>query len=278
MKQVWIYILATALGLAGCDVGDRKAAAAMNKANAEAAKQCEAKLKGLKHVPIVGTGGKLFLVAERLPSWAINREFRVGDECGASQISTESEIFYWIGKEIIPQSVWLARGHSLLELQPDWLGFLVIPGFGLPRACVNDPKLCDSSASRPPYDYPAELTVRLKKYELDYRLPRGTNSGQVKFDVGHNDMGFAMRGWPTEDGKARFISCSGFPHPAVRTIKEIEEMDFKNMPLSCQVNSPNFRFKEGGARINFGSGALTPEIVTALRATHQYLNDSIIQE
>lgn len=274
MKQVWIYILATALALAGCDVGDREATAAYYKANAEAAKQCEAKLRGLKRVPIPGTDGKLFLKAERLPSWEVSRGFVAGDECG---VATSEDMFYWTGKEVIPQSVWLATGHSLLELKPHWLGLIVKSGFSARRDCATHPDPCDPRELRPSYEYPAELTVRLKKYELDYRAPRGTNSGQVKFDVGHT-MGFAMRGWPTEDGKARFIVCSGFPSHAVRTIKEIEEMDFTNMPVFCQVDSSDFLFKAGGARINFGSGALTPEIVTALRATHQYLNDSIIQE
>ena len=275
MKPIWIYILATTLTLAGCDVGDRKARAEYYKANAEAAKQCETKLRGLKRVPIPGTDGKQFLNAERLPSWDVSRDFVAGDECG---VATSEDTFFWTGKEIIPQSVWLAAGHSLTETQPHWLGLIVKSGFGLPRVCIIDPKRCDTKSTRPPYEYPAELTVRLKKYELDYWLPRGANSGQVKSDVGHDSMAFRMRGWPTEDGKARFISCIRIPNAAVRTIKEIEEIDFTNRPIFCQVESSDFLFKAGGARINFNSSALTPDTVTVLRAAHQYLNDSIIQE
>ncbi|MDO9010120.1 MAG: hypothetical protein Q7U80_18025, partial [Thiobacillus sp.] len=69
MKWIVAIVIAACMGLAGCDFGkkEREANEAIYKARAEAARQCEAKLKGLKRVPIANTGGKLFLDAERLP-------------------------------------------------------------------------------------------------------------------------------------------------------------------------------------------------------------------
>lgn len=264
MKPVWTYILFAVLGLAGCDVGDRNAAAAMNKANAEAAKQCEAKLKGLKHVPIVGTGGKLFLVAERLPSWAINREFRVGDECGASAIATETEMFYWTGKKTIPQSVWLKAGHSLTERPgpQDWFPLGAQIYFGLPKNCNGNPDGCEALKDQP-WNVPDKI-IRLKKYPIDAVPAPNPKHG----------YSFALREWPMDSGRPRMLRCGV---SGGKSDSEIENLNFEGKPLACGLDFYAFSFKAGTARIAFSSNEFT-RITPALRALHQYLNDSIIEE
>ena len=270
MKQVWIYILATALGLAGCDVGDRKAAAAMNKANAEAAKQCEAKLKGLKRVPIARMKGKLFLDAERLPMWAIGRGFRVGDDCGANQLQ-ESERFYWTGDTLIPQFIWLKAGHTLVEAEgnQNWVSISTQVFFGIPLDCKSTPTPAPAmKCGEKPPDKDEAGVIRLKNYPSDawpLRDPR---------EKINNRYFLSLRDWPKENGWPRTM---GLSCDVKGSVSEIENLDFRGKPGACQLDFYEFKFKAGSARINFPVKELH-RITPILQAFQQYLNDSIIEE
>lgn len=269
MKSIWIYILAAALGLAGCDVGDRKAAAAIYKANAEAAKQCEAKLKGLKRVPIAGTGGKLFLDAERLPMWAISRGFKPGDECGANGLQ-ESERFYWTRDKFIPQYIWLWReGRTLVEAarHQDWISISADVYFGIHGSCESSPTPTMQCGKKPPNKDEVGV-IRLKNYPSDawpLRDPRAKIN---------NRYFLSLRNWPKENGWPRTmeLSCD-----VKGSVSEIENLDFRGKPGICLIDFYEFKFKAGSAKITFAVKDLD-RITPVLQAFQKYLNDSIIEE
>lgn len=285
MRQVWLYILATALGLAGCDVGDRKEAAAIYKANAEAAKQCEAKLKGLKRVPIAGAGGKLFLDAERLPSWAITRSyihFKPGTECGAGVLH-EGQIFYWTGNEVVLQAAWLAQGHSLLDRPgpQDWFPVLAsLVGIGLPKICNESPGGCEALVEQEERNweedlrrkYPVGRIVQLKHYPIDISIPVGWEANPKLA------ASLLLREWPKKNGGKRALNCSG-KDVIFRSMtdKEIENITFDDKdPLVCQLDGSEFRFRWGSARIVFTSNDFN-RITPILQSIEKYLTDSIIE-
>lgn len=269
MKQVWLYILATALGLAGCDVGDRKEAAAIYKANTEAAKQCEAKLKGLKRVPIARMSGKLFLDAERLPMWAISRGFSTEDDCGANGLQ-ESESFYWTGDKFIPQYIWLWKdGHTLVEAarHQDWIMISADVYFGIPGNCKSSPTPTMQCGEKPP-DKDEAGVIRLKNHPIDAWPARDPKLG------GRPIYFLSLRDWPKENGWPRTmrLSCE-----IEGSVSEIENLEFGDKPGICQIDFYDFKFKAGSARINFAVKDLD-RITPVLQAFQKYLNDSIIEK
>lgn len=254
-----------ALLAAGCDFGkrERDAAEAEHIANVEAAKQCDAKLKGLKRVPIAGTGGKLFLDAERLPNWAISRGFRQGDECGVVQLGWAYEIFYWTGKEITPAAAWLKAGHSLAERPgpQDWipLGAMVFFGQSIdckknPDGCVKEPPVVDETGM-----------IRLKNYPLDAWPIRDPKV------QGQNLYSLSLREWPMENGRPRGLNCTGGVSG-----KSEAEIESHLVSISCELDFPQFKFKAGSARVGFSSKDFK-RITPALQALQKYLNDSIFE-
>ena len=170
IRQLWLLLFLLLL-LTGCDFGkkEREAAEAIYKANAEAAKQCEAKLRGLKRVPIAGTGGRLFLDAERLPMWTISRGFRLGDECAAAQLGWESQAFYWTKEKIIPEHIWLWRdGQTLIEAakHKDWVIIHANVYLGTPESCERS-LTYSKDCRRPLSDKEKIGVIRLKNYPVD---------------------------------------------------------------------------------------------------------------
>lgn len=257
-----------ALLAVGCDFGkeEREATEAIYRANAEAAKQCEAKLRGLRRVPIAGTGGKLFLDAERLPMWQVSRGFRVGDECAVIGLQ-ESEGFYWTGEKFIPQHVWVFRdGRSLVEAEQhkDWIRISADVFFGIAPDCKSAPtprcamNLPDKSTSD---------VIPLKNYPID-AWPEKHPDGKKRYRL-------ALRDWPDEAGWPRMIDQTCEVNGLAPD--QIRDLDFSGKSGVCQLDFVNFRFKNFWAHIGFPAkdlGRITP----VLQAFQQYLNESIIEE
>lgn len=264
MKNILVFLLAPML-LFGCDFGgtDREAAEAIYEANAEAAKQCEAKLRELKRVPIAGTGGRLFLDAERLPNSAISRGFRQGDECGVVQLGWAYEIFYWTGKEIIPAAVWLKAGHSLAERPgpQDWMPLGAMVHLGQPIDCKKNTARC---VEVPPIVDETGM-IRLKNYPLDAWPVRDPKV------QGLNIYGLSLREWPMDNGRPRGLNCTGGVSG-----KSEAEIERRLASISCELDFPQFQFKAGSARVGFSSKDFK-RITPALLALQQYLNDSITE-
>ena len=268
MKQSWSFLLVTAFLLVGCDFGkeNREAAVAIQKVNVEAAQQCEAKLRGLKRVPIAGTGGKLFLDTERVPNWAVSRDFKLGDECGAKRLASETEVFYWNGKDVIPRSLWLAKGKSLAEIPQDCPVILAQIYFGRLKNCSGIEGECTAKPldvnSNPPHLHMAPLD----NYPLDAYLSPETGT-----------VGLSIRDWKREDGWPRSVSC-GYQHSKLhgKTLEEIKRFKHSGLGFTCQIDFYDFIFRGGWSRTDFQADK--PESIKGLRAVHKYLNDSIIEE
>lgn len=264
IRQLWLLLFLLLL-LTGCDFGnkEREAAEAIYKANAEAAKQCEAKLRGLKRVPIAGTGGRLFLDAERLPMWTISRGFRPGDECAATQLGWAYEIFYWNGKEIIPQVVGSKGKYTSLN-RPDntqyWITLGALVRIGQSIEC-NKQLQCNEQL--PPIDEVG--VIRLKNYSLDaWPMMPDPKTQRV------NQYRLSLRDWPMEIGRPRWLMCSG--DVSGKTAAEIER---RLESISCELDFSEFHFKAGYARVGFSSKEFK-HITPALKTLQQYLNESII--
>ena len=259
-------LLAPPLLLMGCDFGanERKAAEAIYKSNAEAANQCEAKLRDLKHVPIAGTEGRLFLDAERLPMWAIDRGYKSGDDCGVVQLGWAYEIFYWNGKEIIPQVVGSKGKYTSLN-RPDntqyWITLGALVRLGRSIEC-NKQLQCNEQL--PPIDEVG--VIRLKNYPLDAWPMPDPKTQRV------NQYRLSLRDWPMENGRPRWLMCSG--DVSGKTAVEIER---RLESISCELDFSEFHFKAGSARVGFSSKEFK-HITPALKAFQQYLNNSIIEK
>lgn len=266
MKRIILALVAAITCLTGCDLGkqEREAAEKIYKANSVARKQCEAKLQGLKQVPIAGTGGKLYLDADKLPIWNISRGFRSGDECGATQLGFAYETFYWNGQKIIPKYIWIQQdGHSLMNKPKDWMSFIALVRFGqtIERKIKYPEPSIDKLQTREEV-----RVIRLKNYPLD-AWPVPNPKAQDKFDYR-----LSLREWPIDNNRPRFLDCSG--DISGKTSAEIES---SLEPLACQLDFPQFHFKAGAARISVPLKKIK-DITPALQAFQQYLNDSIIEK
>lgn len=284
LQRAWLIVIFTML-FAGCDFGkERKEAAAIYKAHAEAVKKCEAKWRDQPRVPI--RGSRYVLDATRLP-WEPDRGLWSKDEeCGAA---TMMGLFYWTGKEIISERQWLNSGRKLTDRPQDWLLLSVIAVLGRSpsdararaRHCEAHPEDCKSQSLGPALEWPPELVVRLKHYEdLEVRITKDYLD-KLRPTDGRYYMDFVLRGWPKDDGRPRTMFCdvkrNVFSNVSI-TREEIENFDFSKQPKGgCQLEFWNFTFKGGSARVNTGTEALH-QIVPALRALHQYINQSITEE
>ncbi len=266
---VWIAVVAS-VGLAGCDwrKKEREATEALYKAHAEAAKQCEAKLRGLKRVPIAGTGGKLFLDAERLPMWELNggRFFQSGDECAVRGLE-HVQAFYWTGEKFIPQHVWLFRdGRSLVEAaqHKDWVVIYAHIFFGIAPDCKSAPT--PRCAINPP-DKSTSDVIPLKNYPID-AWPEKHPDGKKRYRL-------ALRDWPDEGGWPRMIGQTCDVEGLAPD--QIRDLDFSDKSGACELDFTDFRFQNFWAHIGFSAKDLD-RITPILQAFQQYLNESIIEE
>lgn len=273
MIQLWLLQVFTLL-LTGCDLGkkERDAAEAIYKANAEAAKQCEVKLKGLKRIPIAGTSGKLFLDTEKLSMWKLSRDFRVGDECGAEDLGIR-QTFYWDGARIISKHNWIFRDKkSPWLIDKSWISISADVFLGLPSSCKTAPENTMLNCDKLPPDKDKYGVIQLKHHPLD--------AWPVRDQRRKNELLFyqlSLRDWPKEDGWPRKLryACelSGMSE------SEVENIIFNsdNKHRLCQLDFYDFKFKAGTARINFDIKHAN-QITTVLREFQKYLNDAISED
>ena len=276
MKWTVGIVVAASIGLAGCDPWEkeRKANEAIYKANDDAARQCEAKLRGLKRVPIARTGGKLFLDAERLPMWQVSRAFRVGDECAVDWLG-QSAGFYWTGETFIPHHILLIRDrHSLVEAEEqhkDWITIYADVFFGIPGTCESTPENRSLNCGKPPPNKEKVGVIRLKNHPLDAWPVRDRR--QSDKPIGYV---LSLRDWPKENGWPRLMSVSC-------ALKELDSDKIENLNFNdsrggiCVLDFTYFKFKAGSALITFAVKDMD-RITPVLKAFQQYLNESIIEE
>lgn len=277
-RVVWLMLM-LALTLVGCGDGlglPKEERAALYKANAQAIEKCNAKWVGKPRVPI--RGSDYVLDATRLPWGMAYETWTKDEECGAATING---LFYWTGNKIIPEAIWLKSGRKLTELPEDVLVFDIRALLGAPpdsvRHCKARPEDCKGPPG-PPVDWPNELVVRLKHYEdLEVRMYRKKDLAELRpTDVTHS-MGFFLRGWPREDGAPRVVSCDVGRDVYKMTRVEIENIDFGKQTRPCQLEFWGFEFNGGSARV-YTNTAMLHQIIPALHALHQYLNESITKE
>jgi len=275
-QRSWLIVALTML-FAGCDNSglSKQQRDPVYKAHEQAAKKCNAKWRDQPRVPI--RGSHYVLDATRLP-WELDGGLWAKDEeCGAATID---DLFYWTGKEIISQKLWVKSGRKLTEIPQDSLGFHIIALLGASpdraRHCEAHPEDCKSRFLGPAVEWPPELVVRLKHYEdLEVRMPK-TLTPKIKPE-GIHSMAFFLRGWPREDGLPRVMSCDIGRDVYKITREEIENLNFGKQTKPCQFEFGNFIFKGGSAQVRTGTEALS-QIVPALRALHQYFNQAITGE
>ena len=132
LQHAWLIAILTML-FAGCDNSEQ---VARNKAHAQAqaVEKCEAKWRDQPRVPI--RGSRYVLDATRLP-WEPDRGllWSKDEECGAATID---DLFYWTGKEIISQKLWVKSGRKLTDLPQDHLVFHIIALLGRSPSDARD--------------------------------------------------------------------------------------------------------------------------------------------
>lgn len=273
LGHIWIFLVLPPL-LMGCDFGknEREAADAIYKSNADAAKKCEAKLRGLKRVPIAGTDGKLFLNSEVLSMWNISRDFRVGDECGAKDLGA-TQTFYWDGESIISQHNWIYRDKkSQWLIDEKWISFSADVIFGTPNTCKTHHKNTALNCNVMPPDKDQYGVIRLKHHPLDAWPVRDQRQKNV-----HLSYQLSLRDWPKDNGWPRTLryACE---------LKGMSESEIENIIFSkdskhrvCELDFYDFDFNAGSARINFDIKHAN-QITTILKNFQKYLNDAISEE
>lgn len=256
---------------------------AVQKAHEDAVKKCEGKWLGQPRVPV--RGSKYVLDATRL-YWQMEfGSWNKDEECGAAAIIAR---FYWTGEKIVPDKIGLAPQRSQIEpidVPKDWIAIDLEALVGVKpdvlRHCEQHPEDCKKKTTDRAKGWPPELVVPLKHYpELEVRLPKELTP-KMKTG-GFRALGIFLREWPMDSGAPRSFLCHLDQDVYAMTREEIENINFGSARVGqqrsyCQMEFNNFRFNGGQARVVWGTEAL-PQITPALRALHQYLNESITEE
>lgn len=234
--------------------------------------QCRDELaKKVPMIPIIGGG----YLDTRYFAFNVPSVVYKDGECGTDTFVTN---LYWTGQKIVPAKEEFT-GMLAGAVPQHWLRFGIGAVFGnlrQARACQSNPSLdfCMKGYTPPGYPptWPQERIVKPKHYPgLEIWLP----PTPIK-DIAA--IHFVLSDWRREDGRPRTVNCDlpGY-QPWKMTKEEFENIDFGTHMFPCQVEYSDFTFKGGAARVHTGTEALK-DITPLLKALHQYISNSIIQE
>jgi hypothetical protein len=262
-RRVFIASMAASLLSSGCSREEEIAAQQRQLAYEKQLEMCREQFDKDPLVPILGGG---HLDARRFDFGATPVLSEDG-HCGTDGFEAS---FFWTGEKILP------TGKRFTGLPPtlipqSWQRLNVVARSGNRKFCNSNPEKCRSPIGAPPKDWPSDLIVHLKNYELDIRLPRMPETVQS------HSVGFLLRGWPRPDGAPRFVDCDIGRDFNKFTRKEIEALNFGQITYHCQADFWDFNFKGGAARVSM-TAAILPTVTPSLQALQKYISDSIIQE
>lgn len=257
----FVAMLILTVSTVGCSRND-----SAGKAFEQQLEKCREQFLANPLVPIVGGG---YLDTRRFAFNVPTVRYEDG-KCGTDGFVTS---FYWTGEKILPADKRFT-GFDVANHPKHWRALNVAAMLGNQRKaheCREQPDQCKSSLSPLPAIWPEKLTVHLRNYPLDVRLP------EIKKDYATHEIRFELRGWPRSDKQPRFITCDINRNTSILSREEIEQLDFGVRTLPCQADFRDFDFKYGAARVSTSTDALH-DITPALQALQKYISDSIVTE
>lgn len=283
-------IIASSLTLFACG---KREPSSEEKVYTQQLEHCRVELGKSEKVPIIGGG---YLDTSRFGYLGSSVRYEDG-QCGTDMLELS---FWWTGEEVLPDTPKFIR-HKRTEIPQNWRLFRVAAKLGnqrKARECKENIDLPQCSgfkgATLSGYrevEWPEKLTIELKNYPgLELWLKEPPPNIENLYKVSD----FVMTEWRRPNGTPRAINCWGLsPNDettrsqgldpkslALLTREELEKIDFQGRlqhGAACQVESSDFGFEAGAARVSFSTESLR-EAPKALKAINQYLFDSIVRE